>query len=291
MTIMWREIHGHRRPRAVAILTAAVAMMIGGCLTRTNNPPLPYVKPAQSVPQQDQAKLHLAARLQEIDQEIARLHGIVERLQAEGDPSAALRNLEQRVALIERQLGIEPPAPASEFTPAPSQEQTAPPVPPAQPAPPANQPPAPPAVQQPAPQQHAPDQRVEIRNKPLPTDEQSYRRAYALVRSGSTSEALPLLREFVTQYPKSRYVPDALYWIGDALFEEGRYDEAVLQFDRVVKEHPGSKKELSALLKLGQSFAKMGDPQSSRIIYEKLLKEHPHSAQARHAKTLLKELE
>lgn len=283
MIIMWREILGLRRPRAVAILTAAVAMMIGGCLTRTNNPPLPYVKPAQSVPQQDQAKLHLAARLQEIDQEIARLHGIVERLQAEGDPSAALRNLEQRVALIERQLGIEPSPPASEFTPAPSQEQTAPPVPPAQPAP--------PAAQQPAPQTHTPDQRVEIRNKPLPTDEQAYRRAYALVRSGSASEALPLLQEFVTQYPKSRYVPDALYWIGDALFEEGRYDEAVLQFDRVIKEHPGSKKELSALLKLGLSFAKMGDPQSSRIIYEKLLKEHPHSAQARQAKTLLKELE
>lgn len=266
--------------RGAAGLLFAVALSCGlsGCLARSNTPGLPYVKPANVVQPVDTARVHLVARVEEMDGELQRLRGLIERVQAAGGQEATLRNLQERVTFIERQLGIDPMGPPSEgrrLPPAaPVPGGSAPPVEPAGP-------PAPPA---------GTGERVEILNAPVPNDEQAFRDAYALVRKGAYREAAPILEELIKRDPKGRFASDAVYWLGESLYGQGLYDEAVLQFDRVLKEYPGSKKELSALLKQGESFEKMGDAQSARIIFERLVKDHPHTSQARMANTRLKTL-
>jgi tol-pal system protein YbgF len=229
-----------------------------------------------------------------LDMEIQRLRDMVERSQAAGGDQQQIRKLQERLAFVEKQLGIE----AAE-RPAPS------------PTPPVTQdvrPPAPPALgipegprderQAPAPNigaaagggmmpANAP---VEIRDAPLPDEERAYRDAHAAFRTGDNDRALQLFDEFVKKYPKNRFAASAIYWIGEARFAQGNYEEAVLQFDRVIKEYAGSNKHVSALLKQGQAFEKMGDVRSARIIFQKIVKEHPHTAQARIAGGRLKAL-
>ncbi|MBI5248478.1 MAG: hypothetical protein HY912_03190, partial [Desulfomonile tiedjei] len=85
-----------------------VMLCLSGCLTRTAGPTLPYVKPAQSVPNTDPGPVHLAARMEDMDAEMRRLRDMIERSQAVGN-ERAVKVLQDRVAFIEKQLGIEPP--------------------------------------------------------------------------------------------------------------------------------------------------------------------------------------
>ncbi len=272
----------------LGILSVMVAVSLGGCLTRSGaGPSLPYVKPANSVPQTNPVPVQIAARMQEMETELQRLWDSIERLKAAGGDEKEINALRDRIAFIERQLGIDPlaqvpgsnfPAKAPNGTPNPQvSSNSAIPSPRTAPLP----------GQQPSPTAQPP---MEIRNPPLRTDEQEYRFAYTAFRKGDPDGAIQLFEAFLNSHPKSNLAADAIYWIGEAHFGKGRFDEAVLQFDRVIKEHPGSKKELSALLKQGEAFEKMGDPRSAGIIFRKLVTDHPHTAQARVAAGKLKSL-
>lgn len=271
----------------IALFGALVVSLISlsGCLTRPGGPTMPYIRPAQSVPAVDAIPLRLSSRLQDMEVEMQRLKEMIERLQAAGGNQNSIKNLQERVSIIERQLGIEPPRDAAATSaPAPPPPTN----PPTQGQPrttgrvPANQQiPTPPSTQ-PVP--------VEISNPPLPPDEKAYKDAYTMFKGNSFDSAVLQFEDFLKKYPKSQFCADAVYWIGETRFAQGRFDEAVLQFDRVIKNFPGSKKELSALLRQGEAFEKLGDARSARIIFRKLISDHPHTAQARIAGSRLKSL-
>jgi tol-pal system protein YbgF len=281
-------------------VSLAVVVSISGCLSRTAAPGLPYVQPAYSDanpnPNPDPGALQISRRMQEMEVELQRLRDFLERVQAEvaagGGDRAAVADLTERIAFVERQLGIDA---------ANAGRQAGPAGPPPDPRPQVAGPPPDPRLQGEArarvpaavgPSAATGDQQgpVEIINTQPPTEEKQYREAYALLRRGSAQQALPLFEDFLKKYPKSPLAADAVYWIGEARFAEGRFDEAVLNFDKVIKEFPGSKKEVNALLKQGQAFEKMGDTRSARIIFQKLVHDHPHTVQARVASSRLKAL-
>jgi tol-pal system protein YbgF len=264
-------------------VVALAALSISGCLARSTGPTLPYVMPAQSVPATDPTAIRIASRVEEMEGEIQRLRGHIEQLGATGGNEPVIRNLQDRVAAIERQLGMDPsrnpsgiPQPILPAEPRAQARPRADARPAGHPAPPG-----------PADQTAAP---VEIQNDPVGADEGIYRDAYALYKNKSYDQAANLFEDLLKQYPQSQLAADATYWIGEARFGQGRFDEAVLQFDRVIKEFPGSKKELNALLKQGQAFEKMGDPKSAKIIYQQLVSQNPHTAQGRVAAGRLKAL-
>jgi tol-pal system protein YbgF len=275
----------NRRARAAVVLLAGM-LSLPGCLTRTAGPQLPYVRPAYSVPQVNPVPAQIASHVQEMEQELARLRDGIERLQNSGGDQKGIRDLQSRVSFIEQHLGIEKPPPPKEqkvsavYPESPAQRHSR------------QQPPAAaqPDAQGGSPEEFSPSAPVEIRDKPLPPDEQSYRAAYAAFRNGSLDQSVEMFEDFLVRNPKSQLAANGVYWIGEARFAQGRFDEAVLQFDRVIKEFPGSKKELSALLKQGQAFEKMNDPRSARIIFQKILSDFPHTAQARIAGGRLKVL-
>ena len=273
------------RVSAVALLLAGM-LCLPGCLTRTAGPQLPYVKPAYSVPQVNPVPAQIASHVQQMEQELARLKDGMERLQAAGGDEKTVRDLQNRVSFIEQHLGIEgPPQPRQQKVSAaypeqPAQRHARPQGPPA----------SPPTAHVSPSEEFSPNAAVEIRDQPLPPDEQAYRAAYAAFRNGTLDQSVEMFEYFLVKNPKSQLASSAVYWIGEARFAQGRFDEAVLQFDRVIKEFPGSKKELSALLKQVQAFEKMNDPRSARIIFQKILSDFPHTAQARIAGGRLKAL-
>jgi tol-pal system protein YbgF len=266
---------------SISLMLISAYLFLPGCLTRSATPSLPYVAPAQAVPHVDPAAVQMAARMQDLETEVQRLRDQIERVQASGGNQSEIRNLHERVAAIERQLGIESPGSARgarqsgdlQEPPAARQTRDARQV--------ERKPPRPFAAEHEA----AP---IEIVDQPVTPEEKDFKDAYLALRRQSPEEAFQLFEQFLKKYPKNSLRSDAVYWMGEARFAQGRFDESVLQFDRVIKEFPGSKKELDALLKQGYAFEKMGDPQSAQIIFRKLTKEHPHTAQARNAASKLK---
>ena len=254
---------------------------LAGCLTRSAGPTLPYVQPANSVPNVDPVPLQISARMQELETEMQRLRDVIERLQASGASEREIRDLQERVSMIEKQVGIATaargrvPDASARITEVPRQDQS-----PVQPSAEIRQP-APAAVGNQAPP-------VEIVEAPVSAEERAYKDAYAALRRQSPDEAVQLFDDFLRRYPRSPLAADAVYWMAEARFAQARYDEAVLLFDRVIKEFPGSKKELDALLKQGQAFEKMGDQRSAAIIFQRVVRENPHTAQARIAAGKLK---
>ncbi len=268
------------RAYKIMALTCSLAatLLMTGCLARNTNPSLPYVKPAQSVPYSDPSAVHIASRLDEMDKEIQRLRDMIERVQATGGNEGVIRNLQDRVAALEKQVGMgtaasnpgdSRPMPAPNQTNAPSQPMMS-------------------SEQKPQTKSERFGAPIEIQNTPVNPDEQIYREAFTAYRNGAFDQAAALFNEFLNKYPKNPLSPDAIYWFGETKLAQKKYDEAVIQFDRVLKEHPGSKKELDALLKLGEAFGRMGDDKSAKIIYQRIVSEHPHTAQARTAAAKVK---
>jgi tol-pal system protein YbgF len=221
--------------------------------------------------------------MQDMEIEMQRLREMIERLQASGGNEQVVRSLQERVANIERQLGIEAAIQNPTAQNIARGAQTAPPGGRLAPQPLDGNRQPPQGVSD------SPDQ-VDIRSIPLAPDEKLYREAYAAYKSGNYDQAVAMLDDFLKRFPQSTFAADAVYWTGESRFSQGRYDEAVLLYDRVLKEFPGSKKELNALLKQGQAFEKMGDPRSAKIIFQKIVTDHPHTAQARLAHNKIKSL-
>jgi tol-pal system protein YbgF len=258
-----------------------LAFSVSGCLTRSAGPTLPYVKPAQSVPNIDPMSVQVSSRMQELETEMQRLRDMIERLQAGSGAEKEIRDLQQRVAVIEKQIGLQPSQ---------RSQGTAPGAPPES----LRQTPVrePGAVEPKKPlsgvigQEAAPIELVEPQDS---GEEQAFKEAYSLLKR-SPEEAVRLFDGFLKKYPKSQLAADSVYWMAEARLAQSRFDEAILLFDRVIKEFPGSKKELNALLKQGEAFEKMGDSRSAGIIFRKLVKDYPHTAQARLAGGRLKSL-
>ncbi len=282
----WNRVSGFFRLALPGVICLA-ALSMSGCLARNAGPSLPYVRPAQSVPATDPMAMRVASRVEEMEGEIQRLRGYMEQLGATAGNEPVIRNLQDRVAAIEHQLGMDPsrnPSAAQQPVPQPVQ----PLVPRGQSMPrTVIQPPAPPVAQGPPNQVAAP---VEIQNDPIPADEGIYRTVLNLLKYKSYDEAVNQCEELLRQYPQSQFAADATYSIGEARFSQGRFDEAVAQFDKVLKDFPGSKKELSALFQQGQAFEKMGDPKSAKYVYQQLVSQNPHSQQASMAHGRLKSL-
>ena len=268
----------------VIVACCLTCLTTSGCLTRTTNPTLPYVKPANSGGPVEQGSTQVASKIQDLESEIQRLRDKLERVQSSPQDDKNIRELMDRVSQIEKQVGVETARKATSDTfPTPagsggSAQKTASRE---------EQPAA--SRQQPANLDHS-DDAGEIRSGSVGPEEKAYRQAYATFKSGALEQAVTQFEDYLKKNPKSQFAPSAIYWIGEARLEQGRFDEAVLQFDRVIKEYPGSKKELSALYKQGQAFEKMGDFKSAKIIFQKIVKDNPHTTQGRLAAGRLKSL-
>jgi tol-pal system protein YbgF len=271
--------------RLIYVIPIFFVLLSGGCLTRTSNPTLPYVKPANSSNPQDTNAAVTSTKIQDLEVELQKIRDTLERLEASsGDKS--VRALQDRLSQVERQLGID--TQKNQPAGADGDQKTS-------------------ATQSSDYNAKAgsggarkssadaaalgqSDEVTDVRNMPLTADEKVYRAAYSTFKSGALESAVSHFEDFLKKYPKSQFAPNAIYWIGEARLEQGRFEEAVLLFDRVIKEHPGSKKELSAQFKQGQAFEKMGDTKSAKIIFQKIVKNFPHTVHGRLAAARLKSI-
>lgn len=83
------------------------------------------------------------------------------------------------------------------------------------------------------------------------SDKQAYDAAFSTLKAGRYKQAISSFSGFVTTYPNSVYIPNALYWLGEASYVTRDYDGALAEFNKVVMQHSSHSKAKDALLKIG----------------------------------------
>lgn len=119
---------------------------------------------------------------------------------------------------------------------------------------------------------------------PANESEELYRAAYGYVLSGDYNLAQEGFQNFIAQYPDSQRVPDAHFWLGEALYSQGEYHEAAKTLLTAHKQFPDSPKSPEMLLKLGMSLAALDNRDTACATYREVLTRYPQATDAVKAK-------
>lgn len=123
---------------------------------------------------------------------------------------------------------------------------------------------------------------------PKMTDQQAYNQAYANVPEQRFEKAINSFQDFIRQYPESRLIGNAYYWLGEIYMAQNRTAEAEKMFNAVVNNHPNSFKTADSKYKLGLIYARYGNNSKAKETMEAIIVEHPREPAADLARNYLK---
>jgi tol-pal system protein YbgF len=244
--------------------------------------------------------------LQEQRRQVQSLQREVERLRSDveggGGRSAAahssrdrVRELEDRMAAMERDRTAapgEPPLPLDTAEAAPLEGETPPPTTPPPGAVAAKPAPAPVPA---APAEDPWRRDVAREQAEAGTVNVPERAAYLQLLDGvakkDCARAVPQLNSFATANRESPLADDALYWAARCYAVQGDQNQAVSKFYDVVTRYPKGSKAPASLLAQGNLFVTMGDTPDARLALSKLIRDYPNSEEAALARQKLSQLE
>ncbi len=117
---------------------------------------------------------------------------------------------------------------------------------------------------------------------------------YALFQSGiiyglqrNPEKKVEYLKRIETKFPKSVFVDDALFEIGDTYFKYlNRPDLAMTMFNRVINNHSGSIFTPASYVKIGNIYANSGDNDKAIEYFKKVIEQFPNTSSAKEAYAL-----
>ncbi|KER03487.1 cell division protein CpoB [Photorhabdus temperata] len=110
------------------------------------------------------------------------------------------------------------------------------------------------------------------------------------VNTKEYDKAITAFQSFVKSYPKSSYMPNANYWLGQLHYNKGKKDEAAYYFATVVKDYPKSQKSGESLYKVGLIMQDKGQKDKAKSVYQQVMKQYPGSNAAKLAEKKLSTL-
>jgi tol-pal system protein YbgF len=124
-----------------------------------------------------------------------------------------------------------------------------------------------------------------------PGEGEAYRAAYALVRGQEFDAAVTAFRGFLERFPDGRYAPNAHYWLGELFLVIDPPDpEAARQsFMLLLNQYPDNAKVPDALYKLGRVQFIKGNSARAREYLNRVMREYPDSSAARLASDFIDE--
>ena len=111
------------------------------------------------------------------------------------------------------------------------------------------------------------------------TARDEYDLAYGYVLHRDYSLAADAFRVFLRQYPSDRLAPEALYWLGESLFQQQKYRDAAELFLTVSTKYETTARAPEALLRLGESLAALGEKEAACASLGEVLRKYPRAAQ------------
>ncbi|NVB40398.1 tol-pal system protein YbgF [Pseudenhygromyxa sp. WMMC2535] len=118
-----------------------------------------------------------------------------------------------------------------------------------------------------------------------------YEAAMSIYRDGRYADAEQAFEAIVTAHPDHDYADNALYWQGEAAYDQAHYADALAAFTAVVERYGGGNKAPDALLKIGLCYGRLGDAANARDVLTQLVAAYPRSNASKIAKRKLAELD
>ena len=220
---------------------------------------LPYVQAdtstdftgSQPLPLASTDSRSLALRVQQLEEEIRRLNGLVE------EQASLLMRLQdqslERYVEMDRRLAAIGTADSSvviegdEETDSPAPDDTVPSV-------------------------NVPVAVAEVQ----PGEREAYQSAYGLVRERQFEAAVDAFNTFLASYPFGRFAPNAHYWLGELylVIEPVDPESARQNFQLLLDQYPNDRKVPDALYKLGRVHALKGNVDRSKEYLNKVIADY-----------------
>ncbi|MDR3431707.1 MAG: cell division protein CpoB [Rouxiella aceris] len=100
-------------------------------------------------------------------------------------------------------------------------------------------------------------------------------------------QAISAFQAFIKQYPKSTYLPNANYWLGQLYYNKGKKDDAAYFYAVVVKNFPKSPKSPDAMFKVGVIMQEKGQSDKAKAVFQQVVKQYPNTESAKLAQKRL----
>ncbi len=110
----------------------------------------------------------------------------------------------------------------------------------------------------------------------LPGESEAYRSAYSLVRGQQFDEAVAAFREFLDSYPDGKFAPNAHYWLGELylVVDPQDLESSRQSFSLLLSQYPDNAKAPDAMYKLGKVQYLKGNREKSRQYLERVVREY-----------------
>lgn len=137
------------------------------------------------------------------------------------------------------------------------------------------------------PQNGLPAQTVQSSMVTAGQDKLAYDQAFSSLKSGRYQQSITDFAEFVSSFPTSIYIPNALYWLGEASYVNRDFKRAFDEFSKVLSQYPAHSKAKDAMLKVGFIQYENKQWQQARVTLEKVTVSYPGTTVASLAKKRL----
>ncbi len=123
-----------------------------------------------------------------------------------------------------------------------------------------------------------------------PAERRAYDKALEQFRGGDFTAAQSGFQGLIARYPKSGYLPSALFWLGNTQYATRDYKEAITNFRIMLKAAPDHVRAPEALLSIANCQVELKDVVGARKTLDELGKTYPQSEAAKAGKERLARL-
>ncbi|MCX8648732.1 tol-pal system protein YbgF [Gilliamella sp. B2776] len=88
------------------------------------------------------------------------------------------------------------------------------------------------------------------------------------------ADSIVAFQKFIKNYPKSTYLANANYWLGQLYYKEGKKDEASFYYATVVKNYPSSSKAADSLYKVGIILLDKDDKKNAKTVFQQVISKY-----------------
>ena len=127
---------------------------------------------------------------------------------------------------------------------------------------------------------------------PVPggTDRENYQAAFELLKEQKYADAGTAFQQFLVSFPESQLSDNAQYWLAESFYVTNQFDQALQQFEVVLSDYPRSRKLPDALLKIGYSNYELENWGAARVALAKVSEDFPDTTAARLAEQRLQRM-
>jgi tol-pal system protein YbgF len=120
-----------------------------------------------------------------------------------------------------------------------------------------------------------------------PEEKKAYDDALNAFQAGSLKKADEEFTAFASKFPRSPYLPLALYWSGNSKYANKDYAGAVNQLQNLIKKYPNHPRIPAAMVTLGNAQLESGKKAVAKKTFAEIVAKYPDTAAAKDAQQLL----